>query len=57
MSEVRYVVYCGDFKAAARYAADRDWHLSWWRHLSGDFAPKEPIVFVRDFLQEWLPED
>ena len=54
--EIRYVVYCSDFYVAARYAADRDWHLSWWEHLDGDFAPAEPIVFVRDFSREWLPE-
>ena len=54
--EIRYVVYCNDSRVAARYAADRDWHLSWWKHLGGDFAPVEPIVFVRDFSREWLPE-
>ena len=53
--EIRYVVYCNDFYVAARYAADRNWHLSWWEHLDGDFAPAEPIVFVRDFSREWLP--
>ena len=53
---VRFIVYCDDMYVAGRYAARRDWHLSWWKHLGGDHAPKEPIVFVRDFLQEWLPE-
>lgn len=54
---VRFIVYCDDFWTASRYAARRDWHLSWWKHLGGDYAPTEPIVFVRDFANEWLPED
>ena len=54
---VRFIVYCDDFWAASKYAARRDWHLSWWKHLGGDYAPTEPIVFVRDFVNEWLPED
>ena len=53
---VRFIVYCDDMYVAGRYAARRDWHLSWWKHLGGDHAPKARIVFVRDFLQEWLPE-
>lgn len=53
-TRVRYIIYCDDFWMASRYAAKRDWHLSWWKHLDGDFAPGRPIVYERNFSNEWL---
>lgn len=55
-TRVKYIIYCDDFKMAARYAADRDWHLSWWKHLDDEYSPGRPIVYKRDFSVEWLDE-
>ena len=55
-TRVKYIIYCDDFKMAARYAADRDWHLSWWRHLTDDNAPGRPICYERNFKNEWLDD-
>jgi hypothetical protein len=46
-TRLRYIIYCADFKTAARYAADHDWHLSWWTHYSDSLAKDNVIVFER----------
>lgn len=53
-TRVKYIIYCDDFHMAAKYAAERDWHLSWWRHFTDEYAPGRPICYERNFQNEWL---
>jgi hypothetical protein len=51
---VKYILFCSDFAGASIYAAERDWHPSWWQHLGGDYAPLKPVVYERNYTNEWL---
>jgi hypothetical protein len=48
---VKYVLYCKDFFVASKYAAEHDWHLSWWVHLGDDWAPDEVVCFERVYVE------
>ena len=39
-----FEIYCQDFYAAARLAAERGWWLHAWRWRTDDQAPLDPIV-------------
>jgi hypothetical protein len=43
----KWVLYCKDFYTAARYAADQDWWLHSWKHLTDDYAPDSVVVYER----------
>jgi len=47
------ILYCKDFFVAGRYAAERDWWLHAWIHLTDENAPDEVVEFVR--LEEPSP--
>lgn len=41
------ILYCKDFHAAAKYAAERDWWLHSWVHHYDVYAPDEVVEFAK----------